>query len=112
MTDFKTAAKKVLQAINTPTDDLAARLGEDNSLVKIKRNSDQLAGCGCHEFNPVPDWRVDAVVSRVRATCKHCGGEMKMGDISNYLLGKAHATGADYDALMAEVFPPETGGRE
>ena len=106
---FTKVAQGLWQAISTPTDELAARKGEDDMLVKIKRNSDRMRSCNGHEFDPVPDWRERSNGSpfiRLKVSCKRCGAEMNAGDVLTYLRGFAHGSGQDEKALADAVFPP------
>lgn len=110
MTDderFKQTSVNLMRAVAAPTDELAAKKGEGNLLVKIKRNSDRLYACDRHEFEPVPDWRDRPgpfIWQKVR--CARCGGEMKAGEAHDYLRGFAHGSGQDYKAITDAIWPP------
>ncbi len=104
---FKKIATGLMNAIATPTDELAAKKGEGDMLVQIKRNSDRVRACDRHEFEPVPDWRErKGPFLWLKVTCRRCGGEMKAGDVITYLRGFAHGSGQDETALTSAVFPP------
>ena len=88
-------------------DDLAATKGEANPLVQIKRNSEKLAGCDRHEFEPMPDWRErKGPFLWLKVRCVRCDGQMNADSVMAYLRGYAHGTGQDAQALCNAVFPP------
>lgn len=97
----------LVRALSMSADQLAARKGEDNLLVQIKRNRERLDACSCHEFEPDPEWhRRPGSLLRSKVRCRHCGGEMESGEAHTYLRGLAHGSGQDYRALVATVWPP------
>lgn len=109
--DTKKAAQNLMRAIGSPTDEMAARLGEDHLLTKIKRNSDRVQGCERHEFAPQPDWRDDKRgFTMGRITCTRCGGEMSRHDAFTYLRGFAHGSGQDFKVLTDAVWPATPEG--
>lgn len=111
MSDFRKAAQNLMRTIAKPTDEVAARLGEDHLLVKVKRNSDLLEGCDRHEFAPQPDWRDDVRgFIRGKICCTRCGGEMYRGDAHMYLRGIAHGSGQDFKTLTDAVWPATPEG--
>ena len=103
--DFSRIARGLMKAIQTPTDDLAARRGEGDLMVQIKRNSDRVKGCLGHEFVPAPDWRSGSLYN-LRVACSVCGGELKAHDVLTYLSGFAHGSGQDYKTISDRIFPP------
>lgn len=103
-TDFSRIARGLMKAISTPTDELAAKKGEGNLMVQIKRNSDRLEGCDRHEFEHQPNWRAAPLYNQ-KVRCLRCGGEMKAPDAMTYTRGFAHGAGIDYADLVETVWP-------
>jgi hypothetical protein len=103
---FKRAAEGLLKAALMSADDLAAKKGEDNPFVRIKRNNERLEACTLHEFNPDPDWRKANLLTHRTVTCRNCGGEMKTNDAMAYLRGYAHGSGGDFKAITDAIWPP------
>lgn len=103
--DTKKIAQGLARAVMTPTDELAAKKGEGNLLVQIKRNSDRLEGCELHDFEPTPDWRNARMLTYLKVPCRRCGGEMNAHDVMVYLRGVAHGSGQSFKALTDAVFP-------
>lgn len=105
---YKQAAVKLICAIASSTDDMAAKRGEADPLVQIKRNSDRLRACDRHEFDPVPDWRTrPGPLIWQTVHCARCGGDMKAGEANDYLRGFAHGSGQDYTAIVNAIWPPD-----
>lgn len=104
MTDFARIANGLVKAITTPTDELAARKGEGDMMVQIKRNSDRVNNCDRHEFEHQPDWRAAPLYNQ-KVRCVRCGGEMKAHDAMTYLRGYAHGAGLDYKRVADAVWP-------
>lgn len=104
-TDFTKIANGLMKAITTPTDQLAAKHGEGDLMVQIKRNSDCLNGCDRHEFERQPDWRTVGPLYNQKVLCIHCGGSMKSHDAMTYLRGYAHGAGLNYKAVCDAVWP-------
>lgn len=105
---FSRLAQGLWKAASTPTDELAAKRGEGDMLVKIKRNSDRLEGCTRHDFERQPNWRSGPLYNQ-RVRCLRCEGEMKAADAMLYLRGYAHGTGQDYRQVIALIWPEENG---
>ncbi|MBS1725009.1 MAG: hypothetical protein JSS66_18880 [Armatimonadetes bacterium] len=97
-------------------DELAARKGEGDMFVKIKRNHERLNACAGHDFEPDPNWRDGRPLLQRTVHCRKCGGDMKTGDAHTYLRGVAHGSGRDYHAMCEAVWPsaspnaPDAGG--
>lgn len=98
------ATKNLLTAALMSADELAAKKGESDLFVRIKRNSERLSACAGHEFEPDPDWRTWKPNRTVH--CRRCGGDMKMHDAMEYLRGFAHGSGQDFKVLCAAIWPP------
>lgn len=106
--DFGRIARGLMKAVSTPTDELAARRGEDDLMVRVKRNSDRLNACDGHDFVPQPDWRNGALpFIRRKVHCARCGGDMDVGDAMHYLRGFAHAKDMDPSTLTDRIWPPQ-----
>lgn len=106
----KRISQNLMRACATPADDLAAKVGEANPLVQIKRNHARLGECDRHEFQPLPDWRErKGPFSWLKVRCARCDGEMNASDVMTYLRGFAHGTGQDFKGLADAVFPPGAG---
>jgi ribosomal protein L44E len=104
--EIKRISLNLVKAVMTPTDELVAKKGEGNLLVKIKRNNERVESCTGHKFVPQPDWRKSVILTYLKVPCTVCGGEMNAHDVMEYLKGFAHGSGRDYKALTDEVFPP------
>lgn len=112
-TDFSRIARGLLKAASMSADELAAKKGEADPFVRIKRNSERLDACEGHDFEPQPDWRAAPVSILGRTVhCRVCGGEMKMHDAMMYLRGLAHGSGRDFVAITNAVWPPGDGERK
>lgn len=108
MADFKRAAEGLVRAASMSADELAAKRGEEDPFVQIKRNSERLGACTGHDFEPEPDWRSKGwgLLNRT-VHCRNCGGDMKVGDAMAYLHGFAHGSGQDFKAMTDAIWPPE-----
>lgn len=103
-TDFTRIARGLVKAITTPTDELAAKKGEGDLMVQIKRNSDRVNGCTSHDFERQPNWRASPLYNQ-KVRCLRCEGEMKAGDAMTYMRGYAHGAGLDYATVIAAIWP-------
>lgn len=111
MTDFKRAAEGLLKAASMSADELAARNGEDDPFVKIKRNRQRLINCSGHDFEPQPDWRSKGWGMLDRTVhCRACHGDMKIGAAHEYLRGFAHGSGRDFQELIEAIWPSAHDG--
>ena len=107
MTDFKKAAEGLLKAATMSADELAARKGENDPFVQIKRNNERLSNCSAHDFEPQPDWRSQGWGMLNRTVhCRVCGGDMKISAAHDYLRGFAHGSGRDFEAVVNAIWPP------
>ena len=103
-TNWSRIANGLVKAIQTPTDELAAKKGEGDLMVQIKRNSDRLNECGGHEFEHQPNWRASPLYNQ-KVKCLRCGGEMKSHDAMTYVRGFAHGARVDHAALVETIWP-------
>ena len=103
---FTRIANGLVKTAMMSADNLAAKKGEDDAWVKIKRNNERLNSCAGHDFEPDPNWRETRPFLNRTVHCRRCGGDMKVNDAHHYLLGIAHATGQDHKAMTAEIWPP------
>lgn len=101
---IKKASQNLLKAALMSADELAAKKGENDLFVRIKRNSERLSGCEGHDFEPDPDWRTWKPNRTIH--CRRCGGDMKMHDAMEYLRGFAHGSGRDFKAITETLWPP------
>lgn len=101
---MKNISQGLVKAALMSADELAAKKGEDDLFVRIKRNSERLSACPGHDFEPDPDWRTWNPNRTVH--CRVCGGDAKMHDAMEYLRGFAHGSGQDFKALTEAVWPP------
>ena len=51
-------------------------------LAEIRANNAKLNGCACHRFDPPVELKLN-----LKLTCLSCGGEMRFGDIGQYIKG-------------------------
>jgi hypothetical protein len=109
--ELKRIGEGLLKAAAMTADELAAKKGEDDLFVRIKRNSERLLACDRHEFEPQPDWLSSRPFLNRTVRCSRCGGDMKVFDAMNYLRGFAHASGGDLKALTDAIWPPATPDR-
>lgn len=110
MTDerFSKIADGLWKAATMSADELAAKKGEDNPFVLIKRNGERLNSCQGHDFEPDPGWRdAKPPLSYRTVHCRACGGDMKMNDAMSYLRGVAHGSGRDFKAMTDAIWPPK-----
>lgn len=103
---FSRMAQGLMKAATMSADELAARKGENDMFVRIKRNHERLNGCAGHDFEPDPNWRETRPLLNRTVHCRTCGGDMKTGDAHQYLRGLAHGSGRDYGAIVAAIWPP------
>lgn len=105
---MKRIASGLVDAALMSADDLAAKKGEDNLFVQIKRNHERLNGCDGHEFEPMLDWRQRLPFSLREVRCNRCSGMMKAHDVMLYLRGRAHERGVALSELSDPIFPKDT----
>jgi hypothetical protein len=105
-TKWTRIANGLVKAICTPTNELAAKKGEDDLMVRIKRNSDRLEECDRHEFERQPNWRASPLYNQ-KIKCLRCGGEMRTHDAMTYIRGFAHGVGINHNQLVETIWPGE-----
>lgn len=100
----KRASENLLKVALMSADELAAKKGESDLFVQIKRNAEKLDHCAQHIFESQPDWRANFKLNDT-VHCLNCGGDMKRSRAMDYLKGYAHGAGISFDRLCEKIWP-------
>lgn len=107
MVDNKKPFEGLIKAARMSADELAAKKGEGDTFVKIKRNRERAAACDRHEFEPISDWRTQrgGLLYGLKVHCSRCHADLPADEAMHYLRGFAHGSGQNYDELLDKVLP-------